>query len=174
VSSAAEAKRRLRSTRTRDLAERRLSLVRLLIAIFVARIAVTVLEVTEQSVSWWSALITVAIAIEAWRAWTVSRVAKREHLEPAPVPDSGWDRFLRPLERTGPAILYGLTAVFVVAILVLLVLGEPHDTLLDIAVIGREITTFFFLGVVLAGYMSVRGAGRPEAVGGAGPGSTPS
>jgi hypothetical protein len=148
-------KRRLRS-RTRDLVERRLSLVRLLIAIFVARIAVTVVEVSESNVSWWSALITLAIAIEAWRAWTVARVAKREQLEPAPVPDSGWDRFLRPLERVGPAIVYALTAVFVVAVLVLVALGNPRDTLLDAAVIGREITTFFFLGVIFAGYMSVR------------------
>jgi hypothetical protein len=173
VSSAAEPRQRLRSTRTRDLVERRLSMVRLLIAIFVARIAVTVLEVTESNVSWWSALITAGIAIEAWRAWTVSRVAKREHLAPAPVPDSDWDRFLRPLERVGPAVIYVLTAVFVVAVLVLVLLGDSRDTLLDVAVIGREITTFFFLGVVLAGYMSVREAGRPEA-GGAGPGSTAS
>jgi hypothetical protein len=170
VSSAAEPKRHL-PTRTRDLVERRLSLVRLMIAIFVARIAVTVVEVTESKVEWWTALITVAIAIEAWRAWTVSRVAKREHLQPVSVPDSGWDRFLRPLERSGPAIIYGLTAIFVVAVLVLVALGDPRDTLLDIAVIGREITTFFFLAVVLAGYMSVRQV-RPEAAGGAGPGST--
>lgn len=155
MSAGTGSKRRFRS-RTRDLVERRISLVRLVIAIFVARIAVTVVEVSESNVSWWSALITLAIAIEAWRAWAVSRVAKRENLEPAPVPDSGWDRFLRPLERTGPAIIYGLTAVFVVAVLVVVALGNSRDTLLDVAVIGREITTFFFLAVVLAGYMSVR------------------
>lgn len=157
MSSTAEpkSKRRLRS-RTRDLVEKRLSLVRLLIAIFVARIAVTVVEVSESNVSWWSALITLAIAIEAWRAWTVARVAKREHLAPAEVPDSGWDRFLRPLERVGPAVVYGLTAVFVVAVLVVVALGNSRDTLLDVAVIGREITTFVFLGIVFAGYMSVR------------------
>jgi hypothetical protein len=119
-----------------------------------------VLEVTEQRVSVWSAVITVAIGIEAWRAWTVSRVAKREHLEPAPLPDTAWDRFLRPLERTGPAVIYGLTAVFVVAVLVILILGNSHDTLLDIAIIAREITTFTFLAVILAGYMSVRQAPR--------------
>src|SRR5690242_19851621 len=143
-------KHRLRS-RTRDLVERRLSLVRLVIAIFVARIAVTVVEVTESNVSFWSALITLAIGIEAWRAWSVMRIAKRGELAPAEIPDSGWDRFLRPLERTGPAVIYALTAVFVVAVLVLVALGNPRDTLLDVAVIGREITTFFFLAVVLAG-----------------------
>jgi hypothetical protein len=155
MSTAAEPKRRLRS-RTRDLAERRLSLVKLLIAIFVARIAVTVVEVGEERFSLFTALITAAIAIEAWRAWAVSRVAKREHLQTAPIPDSGWDRFLRPLERYGPAVIYALTAVFVLAALVVLLLGNSHETLLDIAVIGRELTTFFFVAVILAAYMSVR------------------
>ena len=148
-------KPRLRS-RTRDLVERRLSLVRLVIAIFVARIAVTVVEVSESNVTFWSALITLAIGIEAWRAWSVMRVAKRGDLTPAPIRDSGWDRFLRPLERTGPTVIYALTAAFVVAALILVALGNPRDTLLDIALIGREITTFFFLAVVLAGYMSTR------------------
>ncbi len=156
MASSTEPKRRRLGSRTRDLVERRLSLVRLVIAIFVARIAVTVVEVTESNVSWWSALITLAIAIEAWRAWSVARVAKREHLEAAPVPDTSWDRFLRPLERSGPVIIYGLTAAFVVAVLIVVALGNPRDTLLQIAVIGREITTFFFLAVVFAGYMSVR------------------
>jgi hypothetical protein len=159
LSSAAEQRPRLRS-RTRDLAERRLSLVRLLIALFVARMVVTVVEVTEQRLSLWSAVITVAIGIEAWRAWSVSRVAKREHRKPVPLPDTAWDRFLRPLERTGPAVIYGLTAVFVLAAVVILVLGNPRDTLLDVAIICREITTFFFLGVILAAYMSVRQAPR--------------
>lgn len=155
MSSAAETKPRLRS-RTRDLAKRRPSLVRLLIALFVARVAVTVVEVTETRLTWWSLLITAAIGIEAWRAWTVSRVAKVEHLEPAPPPDSKWDRFLRPLERSGPAVLYSLTAIFLAATLVLVILGNSRDTLLDIAIIGREITTLFFLAVILAAYRSVR------------------
>ncbi len=150
-------RRRLRS-RTRDLAERRLSLVRLLIAIFVARMVVTVVEVTEERVSVFSAFITAAIAIEAWRAWAVSRVAKRDHLQAAPIPDSGWDRFLRPLERYGPAVIYALTALFVVAAVVVLLIGDSHDRLLDVAIVGREITTFFFVAVILAGYMSVRQA----------------
>jgi len=158
-------KPRLRS-RTRDLVERRLSLVRLVIAIFVARIAVTVVEVSESNVTFWSALITLAIGIEAWRAWSVMRVAKRGDLTPAPVSDSGWDRFLRPLERHGPAVIYALTAVFVVAALVLVALGNPRDTLLDIALIGREITTFFFLAVVLAGYMSTRQPAEAKTDGG--------
>lgn len=119
---------------------------------------ITVVEVTEERLSLFSVLITAAIAIEAWRAWAVSRVAKREHLQAAPIPDSGWDRFLRPLERFGPAVIYALTAIFAIVAIVLLLLGDSHDALLDAAVIGREITTFFFLAVVLAGYMSVRRA----------------
>lgn len=133
--------------------------MRLLIALFVARMVVTVVEVTEQRLSW-SVLITAAIGIEAWRAWSVSRVAKREHHEQAPLPDTAWDRFLRPLERAGPAVIYGLTAVFVAAAVVLLVLGNPHDTLFDVAIVCREITTFVFLGVLLAAYMSVRRTSR--------------
>jgi hypothetical protein len=160
--SVAEHRPRLRS-RTRDLAERRLSLVRLLIALFVARMVVTVVEVTEQRLSFWSILITVAIGVEAWRAWAVSRVAKREHQEQAPLPDTAWDRFLRPLERVGPAVVYALTAVFVVAALVLLALGNPHDALLDVAIVCREITTFVFVGVILAAYMSVRQVPREPA-----------
>jgi hypothetical protein len=50
------------------IAERRGSLVRLLIALFVARIVVTVTEIVESEVTLWSALITAAIGLEAWRA----------------------------------------------------------------------------------------------------------
>ncbi len=141
--------------------ERRLSLVRLLIALFVGRMVVTVVEMTEQRLSFFSALITLAIAVEAWRAWSVSRVAKNGELNPVPIPDSPWDRFLRPLERVGPAVIYALTAVFVVAAVVLLLLGNPHDALLDVALVCREVTTVVFVAVILAGYMSVRGADRP-------------
>lgn len=155
MTSAAEKRPRLRS-RTRDLAERRLSLVKLLVAIFVARMVVTVVEVTEQRLSFFSILVTAAIAVEAWRAWSVARVARQEHAEPAPLPDTAWDRFLRPFERVGPAIVYGLTAAFVVVAVVLLALGNPHDALLDIAIACREITTVVFVGVIFAAYMSVR------------------
>jgi hypothetical protein len=44
---------------------------------------------------------------------------------------------------------------------VLLVLGNPQDALLDIAVVCREITTIVFVGVILAAYMSVREQPRP-------------
>jgi hypothetical protein len=146
-------------SRTRDLAERRPTLVKLLIAIFVARMVVTVVEMTEQRLTLWSILITAAIGIEAWRAWSVSRVGSRDPREAASAPsETAWDRFLRPLERTGPAVIYGLTAAFAAAALVLLVLGDPHDRLLDIAVVGRELTTVVFVAVILAAYMSMRRA----------------
>jgi hypothetical protein len=134
--------------------------VKLLVAIFVARMVVTVVEVTEQRLSFWSILITAAIAIEAWRAWSVARVARQEHREPSSLPDNAWDRFLRPLERVGPAIIYGMTALFVLVSLVLLALGNSHDALLDVAIACREITTVVFVGVILAGYMSVRQTSR--------------
>lgn len=132
--------------------------MKLLVAIFVARMVVTVVELTEQRLTFWSILITAAIAVEAWRAWSVARVARREHLEQPSLPDTAWDRFLRPLERVGPTVIYGLTAVFVIASAVLLALGDPHDALLDIAIACREITTIVFVGVILAAYMSVRQA----------------
>jgi hypothetical protein len=157
--AAAERKPRLRS-RTRDLVERRPSLVGLLIALFVARIAVTVVELSESRLTWWALPVTAAIGIEAWRAWTVSRVARAEHREAVPLPDSRWDRFLRPLERRGAAVLYALTAIFAAATLALVIVGEPRDTLLDIAIIGREVTTLFFLAVILSAYLSVRPAAR--------------
>jgi len=136
--------------------------VRLLIALFVARMVVTVVEVTEQRLTWWTTLVTLAIGVEAWRAWSVARVARRGGAAPPPLPDTAWDRLLTPLERRGPAIIYVLTVVFVVAALVILVLGNPHDVLLDVAIVAREITTFVFLGVLLAGYMSVRAAERDD------------
>ncbi len=141
--------------------------MKLLVAIFVARMVVTVVEVTEQRLSFLSILVTGAIAVEAWRAWSMARVARRDHVEQAPLPDTPWDRFLRPLERVGPAVVYGLTALFVVAAVVLLVLGDPHDKLLDVAVVCREITTVVFVGVILAAYMSVRAADQTAGKGSA-------
>ena len=146
-------------SRTRLLAERRPSIVRLLIALFVARMAVAVTEVAEARVSAWSALITVAIGIEAWRAWSVRRDARRDpaaapHAEP--LPDSGWDRLLRPVERHAPLALYGLSVVYLAAFLGLVAAGEPRDVLLDVAVIAREAITFFFLIVIVAAYRSIR------------------
>lgn len=151
---------RVRS-RTRYVAERRLSLVKLLIALFVARAVVTVVELTEERITWWSLLITFAIGLEAWRAWSVARVARQAGTTPAPLPATAWDRLLTPAERHGPAVIYALTVAFAVAALVLLALGNPHDVLLDVAIVARELTTFAVLGVLLAGYLSVRDAPAP-------------
>ena len=62
LSSATEQRPRLRS-RTRDLAERRLSLVKLLVALFVARMVVTVVEVTGQRLGFWTILVTLAMSV---------------------------------------------------------------------------------------------------------------
>jgi hypothetical protein len=150
-------------SRSVAIAERRASLVRLLIALFVARIVVTISEIIESEVTAWSAFVTAAIGIEAWRAWRVSRVAHTEKAGQVTLPDSFWNRVLLPLERRGPIVLYSLSAVYAVAFAAVLIAGESRETLLDVAVISREVITFFFLGVLVAGYLSVRPTLRDEA-----------
>ena len=140
------------------MVERRSSLVRLLIALFVLRIVVTVTEVAESELTVWSAVVTAAIGVEAWRAWRVRRVAQAQSAESAPLPDSVWNRILTPLETRGPVVLYALAAVYAAAFLALLVAGESRDTLLTVAQVSRELITLFFLGVLVAGYLSVRGS----------------
>ena len=136
------------------IAERRSSLVRLLIALFVLRIVVTVTEVIESELSLFSAVVTAAIGIEAWRAWRVSHAVRDG---PAiELPDTIWNRMLLPLERRGPPILYALTVAYAIAYVVLLAAGESRDTLLVVAQVAREVVTFVFLAVLLAGYLSVR------------------
>ncbi len=145
--------------KTVALAKRRASLVRLLIALFAARIVVTITEIVESEVTTFSALVTAAIGIEAWRAWRVSRVAGDATVA---LPDTFGNRVLLPLERRGPVVLYVLSAVYAVAFVAVLAAGESRDTLLDAAVISREIITFVFLAVLVAGYLSVRPTLRDE------------
>jgi hypothetical protein len=142
-------------SRTVALAERRGSLVRLLIALFAARIAVTITEIVESELTFWSVLITAAIGIEAWRGWRVSRAP---HAVGATVtlPDTVWNRMLLPLEHRGPPVLFALTAIYLVAYAVLLIADESADTILIVAQASREVITVVFVGVLVAGYMSVR------------------
>jgi hypothetical protein len=144
------------------LAKRRASLVRLLIALFVARIVVTITEIVESEVTLFSAVVTAAIGIEAWRAWRVSRVARQEGGATVTLPDTFWNRLLLPLERRGPLVLYVLATAYAIAFVAVLAAGESRDTLLDAAVISREVITFVFLGVLVAGYLSVRPTLRDE------------
>ncbi len=132
--------------------------MRVLIALFVARIAVTATEVVESRLIGWSAVITLAIGLEAWRAWSVRRDARRDPGRPAPppLPDSVWDRMLRPVERYAPAALYAVSVLYLAAFAGLALAGESRDALLDVAVIAREVLTFVFLFVVLAAYRSLR------------------
>lgn len=154
---------RRRRSRTKDLAERRQTIVKLLIALFVARIVVTATEIAESRLTWWSALITLAIGFEAWRAWRVART-RREHPgdgdAPPPIADSSWDRMLRPVERRGPAVLYVLSALYLVAFLALVAAGESSETMLDVALIARELTTLFFFFVIVAATRSLRAGER--------------
>jgi hypothetical protein len=53
-------------------------------------------------------------------------------------------------------VLYALTAAYAIAYVVVLAVGESRDTLLVGAQIAREVVTVVFLGVLLAGYLSVR------------------
>ena len=149
------------------VAERRASLVRLLIALFVARIVVTVTEIMESELTVWSTLITAAIGLEACRAWRVSRVPRGRGGAAIPLPDTVWNRILLPLERRGPVVLYALTLIYAVAYIVLLATGESRDDLLVGAQIGRELVTFVFLGVLVAGYLSVRPTLRDDRSSGA-------
>lgn len=142
--------------------ERRRSLVRLLIALFVARIVVTITEVIESEVTFLAAVVTAAIGIEAWRAWRVSRVVRDEPAGAVELPDSFWNRVLLPLEHRGPPVLYALTAAYAIAYVAVLAVGGSRETLLLGAQIAREVITFVFLGVLLAGYLSVRSTLRAE------------
>jgi hypothetical protein len=144
------------------VAERRRSLVRLLLALFVARIVVTITEIIESEVTLFSAVVTAAIGIEAWRAWRVSRVVRDEPGRPVELPDNVWNRVLLPLERKGPPVAYALTAAYAIGYVAVLAIGESRETLLLAAQIGREVITFVFLGVLLAGYLSVRSTLKAE------------
>lgn len=141
--------------------------MRLLIALFVARIVVTVTEIVESEITVFSAVVTAAIGVEAWRAWRVRSVARREPGATVQLPDTVWNRMLLPLERRGPVVLYVLSACYSVAFAALLAAGESRDTLLVVAQITRELVTLVFLAVLLAGYLSV----RPTLKDGGGPGS---
>jgi hypothetical protein len=148
-------------SRTVAIVERRGSLVRLLIALFIARMIVTVTEIIESEVTWFSAVVTVAIGLEAWRAWRVSRVARRTGDKGiVALPDTVWNRMLEPLERRGPLALYVLTALYAGAFGALLLAGESRETLLTAAQISREVITLIFLAVLFAGYLSVRSTSR--------------
>ncbi|MEZ5121695.1 MAG: hypothetical protein R2736_08975 [Solirubrobacterales bacterium] len=63
---------------------------------------------------------------------------------------------LTPVERYGPAALYGLTALFVVATVAMVADGEAQDRLLDVTLIAREVTTFLFLVVFVVAALAVR------------------
>jgi hypothetical protein len=150
---------RMRS-RTRDVVERRVSLAPVLLALFAWRIVVTVVEVAASRISWWSLLVTAAIGVEAWRAWSVARAVRAKTggslaaERPTGPPVNAWDRVLRPIERVGPPVLVAGTVVYTAAIVVFAVAGGDHDVLLAVTAVVRELLTFGFLGLLLAAYRS--------------------
>ncbi len=144
-------------SRTVSLAERRSSLVRLLIALLVARIVVTLAELTEQRLSVISLVVTAALSVEAGRAYSVSRHAGAHEVEASGEP-GGVDRVLTAFERFGPPLLYALTIGFVIAYVALELGDRSQETLLDVTVIAREVTTLVFLAVIVLGYAWLRRA----------------
>ena len=84
------------------LAQRRPTLVRFLTALLVFRIVTTITEIIEQRITWFSLIITLALAIETWRAWQVARAAGAATTDPT---TTKWDRFLNPFERWGALVV---------------------------------------------------------------------
>lgn len=111
----------------------------------------------------WLGSRTVAIAER--RGWRVSRASHGAGVT-VTLPDTVWNRMLLPLEHRGPVVLYVLTAIYLVAYAVLLIGGESADTVLIVAQASREVITVVFVGVLVAGYMSVRPTFRSEPPGG--------
>src|SRR5918997_3236095 len=137
-----------------SLVARRGSLMKLLFALVVARIVVTIGEAVESPVSWWSLAIPLALVIEVWRGRAVLR-AGRSAAGPeranGPPPDSIWEKILRPAERFGPPLLYLLTAAFIVAFVALLVAGEPREDLVELSALVREFLSLVVIAVLVVG-----------------------
>jgi hypothetical protein len=146
------------------LAARRRSLVRLLIVLVVARMIVTVTEIVEEDVSVIALLVTVALAVEAWRGWSIARAARGAEAIPPPPADSGWEEaLLRPCERYGPWVIGAFAVAYVIAYVALLVSGAPRDELIDIAAIAREVLLVPVILILVAGYRSARAQERAAA-----------
>jgi hypothetical protein len=149
-------------SRTVRLATRRRSLVKLLVALLIARIAVTIGEAIESRLTWWSLLVTAVIALEAWRAWGVARAGTAaEAADPnvQPVPSRA-EHALGFLERIGPPVLYVFTIAFAAVFIGFTVTDTDRDALLDIAVIAREALTLLFLVILVLGYRALHIAQR--------------
>lgn len=157
----------MRSSRIVRLAERRQALVKLLVALLVARIVTTAAELTEQKVGFFTILITVALAVEAWRAYAVTRRAgTRQAAEGrSGIPELP-ERILSAFERFGPTALYAFTGVFVVAYGVFELTALSNTALLDFTAVAREATTVVFVAILVLGYVSLppdeRRSGRPR------------
>jgi hypothetical protein len=150
----------VRQSRFVRLAERRPTLVRFLTALLVFRIVTTITEIIEQRITWFSVLITVALAIETWRAWQVAHTAGASKQDPTA---TTWDRFLNPFERYGAAACWILTGAYVALYIALKANGTKATTLIDIVTIVREAQVLVLVGVLLAGFAAVREADRAQA-----------
>jgi hypothetical protein len=150
----------VRQSRFVRLAERRPTLVRFLTALLVFRIVTTITEIIEQRITWFSLLITAALALETWRAWQVAHAAGAAREDPT---TTRWDRFLNPFERYGAAACWGLTVAYIAVYVFLKANGTKADTLIDIITLVREAQFLILIGVLLAGFAAVREADRADA-----------
>jgi hypothetical protein len=142
------------------LAQRRPTLVQFLTALLVFRIVTTITEIVEQRITYWSLLITAALAIETWRAWQVSHAAGAATADPT---TTKWDRFLNPFERWGALVVWILTAIYVIGFVVAKIQGTRTDTVIDVVTIVRELQILILIAVLLMGFAAVRDAERQQA-----------
>jgi hypothetical protein len=148
----------VRESRFVRLAQRRPTLVRFLTALLVFRIVTTITEIIEQRITWFSLIITLALAIETWRAWQVAHAAGAATTDPT---TTKWDRFLNPFERWGALVVWVLTSLYVVTYVVLKVRDVDAHTVIDVVTIVREAQIIVLVGVLLAGFAAVRDADAP-------------
>jgi hypothetical protein len=147
----------VRDSRFVRLARRRPTLVHFLTALLVFRIVTTITEFIEQRITYFSLVITAALALETWRAWEVAHAPGAVRTDPT---TTSWDRFLNPFERYGAAVCWVLTVIYAVGYVVLKIEGVNAHTVIDVVTVVRELQFLVLLGVLLAGFAAVREADR--------------
>jgi hypothetical protein len=123
----------------------------------VFRIITAITEIVEQRITYWSLLITAALALAgvAGRAHGRCRARGPDGHEVGPLPEP--IRALRRRRRVGsdPDLRRGFV--------VLKVRDTNADTLIDVVTIVRAAQVLVLIGVLLAGLAAVREAERSEA-----------
>jgi hypothetical protein len=129
---------------------RRPALFHFVVAIVVARIAFSVLDLVESRIVGYSLLITLALAIEVVVIWRrIGPHRGRVHQPRVGAEGSSLERFLTLTERFGAATVCAVTAAALVVELVLAVRGESRTTLLDVTGAVRWVELAILLVVLL-------------------------